>query len=91
MRVTVLLRFAQQNKKHLVDDDIPSEVPKPFTLPPGYKPPTLGEQWRYAMQKHPYYRHGYAAAILLGILGYTVSTMMGHDDGPKENKKTMAG
>lgn len=25
----------------------PGEVPKPYTVPPGYKAPTLGEQFRY--------------------------------------------
>ena len=32
------------------------EVPKPYTVPPGYKPPSMGEQWLYATRRHPYYR-----------------------------------
>lgn len=28
-------------------DDIPKEVPKPYTTPKGYVPPTMGEQFRY--------------------------------------------
>lgn len=85
------------------DDDIPTEVPKPYTTPPGFKPPTLGEQWRcvpptaaplplpspfpllsrrYAVMKHPYYRHGYALAILVGLIGYGIATTQKtHDAG----------
>ena len=37
------------------------EVPKPYTVPEGYKPPTMGEQWLYATRRHPYYRQGTAA------------------------------
>jgi hypothetical protein len=32
------------------------EVPKPYTVPEGYKSPTMGEQWLYATRRHPYYR-----------------------------------
>ena len=27
--------------------DPQQETPKPYTTPKGYKPPTIGEQWRY--------------------------------------------
>ena len=33
------------------------ETPKPYTVPEGYKAPTMGEQWLYATRRHPYYRH----------------------------------
>jgi hypothetical protein len=33
------------------------EVPKPYTVPEGYKSPTMGEQWLYATRRHPYYRY----------------------------------
>ena len=46
---------------------------KPYTTPPGYVPPTLGEQWRYFYKHHPYYRYGYSAVILLGLVGYVAS------------------
>jgi hypothetical protein len=52
----------------------PGEVPKPYTVPPGYKAPTMGEQFRYAAMKHPYARFGYAGALLLGLLGWAVAT-----------------
>ncbi|KAI7845348.1 hypothetical protein COHA_001055 [Chlorella ohadii] len=52
----------------------PGEVPKPYTVPPGYKAPTLGEQFRYAATKHPYARFGYAGAVLLGLLGWAIAT-----------------
>jgi hypothetical protein len=81
----------------------PSEPFKPYTVPPGYKAPTLGEQFRYvrsvinrkhvsqkfpptvsrshslpslslfliqAFLKHPYYRYGYTAALLVGLIGW---------------------
>jgi len=44
--------------------------PKPFTTPPGWKPPTLGECWHYFYRKHPYYRYGYSAVVLLGLIGW---------------------
>ena len=28
-------------------DDIPKEIPKPYTTPKGYVPPTMGELFRY--------------------------------------------
>jgi hypothetical protein len=31
-------------------------------------------QCRYAVMKHPYYRYGYAAAILFGVIGYGIAT-----------------
>ena len=27
------------------------EVPKPYTVPEGYVPPTMVEQWRYAQRR----------------------------------------
>jgi hypothetical protein len=29
------------------EEPLPKEVPKPFTVPEGWKPPTMGEQWAY--------------------------------------------
>jgi hypothetical protein len=46
---------------------------KPFTTPPGYRPPTLAECWKYFYKQHPYYRYGYSAVIVLGIVGYLAS------------------
>lgn len=39
---------------------------KPFSTPPGYKAPSLGEQFAYAARRHPYSRLGYAAVFLTG-------------------------
>jgi len=49
---------------------------KPYTTPPGYVPPTLAEQWKYFYQKHSYYRYGYSAVILLGVVGYVSSRLL---------------
>ena len=32
------------------------ELPKPYTVPEGFKAPTMSEQWLYATRRHPYYR-----------------------------------
>lgn len=46
-----------------------AEAPhKPFTVPPGYVPPTLKEQWLYANRTHPYSRYGYSLALLTGLI-----------------------
>lgn len=49
---------------------------KPYATPPGYVPPTLAEQWKYFYQKHSYYRYGYSAVILLGVVGYASSRLL---------------
>ena len=69
MRATALVL---RGKKFV--EEMPREVPKPFTTPPGFKPPTLGEQWRYAALRHPYARYGAVGAVLLGALGYALAT-----------------
>jgi hypothetical protein len=97
-------------KSRDVADDLPNqkEMPRPYSVPPGYVPPTLGEQFRYVSEgssqgptptsivtspeshlkitrslspsgaqaalRHPYYKYGYAVAILLGVLGYAAAT-----------------
>ena len=32
--------------------NLAQEVPKPYTTPEGYVPPTLAEQWRYVSPLH---------------------------------------
>ena len=39
-------------------------------MPPGYAPPSLGEQWVYAQRRHPYKSYGYAGVLLLGGLAW---------------------
>ena len=67
----------------MLEDNIPKEVPKPYTTPPGFKAPTLGEQWLYAARRHPYMRYGYAAAILFGVVGYATAGR-GKEKPPKQ-------
>ncbi|KAL4420400.1 hypothetical protein ABPG75_010056 [Micractinium tetrahymenae] len=55
---------------------------KPYTVPPGWKAPTLGEQFRYAAMRHPYYRYGYAAAVVFGIVGWAIATEEKERRGP---------
>eukprot|EP00884_Botryococcus_braunii_P001359 jgi/Botrbrau1/11223/Bobra.0075s0019.1 len=55
------------------EEQFPKEVPKPFTVPEGWKPPTMGEQWAYAaryLSRHPYANYGYAAVIAVGLLAF---------------------
>ena len=40
--------------------------PDPFTVPDGWRPPSLSEQWVYANRRHPYKNYGVAGALLLG-------------------------
>ncbi|GMH35354.1 hypothetical protein BSKO_03222 [Bryopsis sp. KO-2023] len=53
-------------------DEIPKNAldSKPFETPKDYKHPTLGEQFRYALKRHPYYRYGYAIVLGIGGLAY---------------------
>ena len=39
---------------------------KPFSTPPGFEAPSLGEQFSYAARRHPYSRLGYGAVFLMG-------------------------
>lgn len=69
-----LLRLARKAASE-VGDDVPpaASTSKPFTVPPGFKPPTMGEQWRYAAQKHPASRYGAAGAVLVGLVAYALA------------------
>ena len=42
------------------------DPPKPYTTPPGWRPPSLSEQWVYANRRHPYKNYGLAGVLLLG-------------------------
>ena len=52
---------------------------KPYTTPHDYKAPSMSEQWKYAMTKHPYAKYGYAMAILVGVVGYGIATARDKD------------
>lgn len=39
--------FAASAEELAEAEALPKEVPKPYTTPPGYKAPTMGEQFRY--------------------------------------------
>lgn len=59
---------------------------KPFSTPPGFEAPSLGEQFSYAARRHPYARLGYAAAFLIGAgVWWFVS---GSSEGEKKQEKT---
>lgn len=47
---------------------IPTEVPKPYTIPEGYVAPKMSELWLYANKTHPYYRYGYSLALGVGLV-----------------------
>ena len=34
-----------------VEESMRGEVPKPYSVPEGYVPPTMREQWRYAQRR----------------------------------------
>lgn len=58
---------------------------KPFSTPPGFEAPSLGEQFFYAARRHPYARLGYAVAFLMGAgVWWFVS---GSSDGEKKKQK----
>lgn len=62
---------------------------KPFSTPPGYEPPTLGEQFSYAARRHPYSRLGYGAVFLVGAgVWWFASSSSGASEGEKKGKKT---
>jgi len=49
---------------------VPKEVPKPYTTPKGYVPPSIGEQFRYAYARHPYANSGFGAAFAIGLAAW---------------------
>ena len=65
---------------------------KPFSTPPGYEPPTLGEQFMYAARRHPYARLGYGAVFLVGagVWWFASSSAGASEEGEKKAKKTEA-
>lgn len=83
MRTTPLLRLA---RKAELGNDVPSEASnsKPYTTPPGFKPPTMSEQWRYAAQKHPASRYGTAGALLVGLVAYAFAKREEQKHGSQE-------
>jgi hypothetical protein len=56
-------RHWAEKGKEFIEEEIPKEVPKPYTVPEGWVPPTLGEQFRYAAIRHPYARWGWLLRI----------------------------
>ncbi|CAL5223959.1 g6565 [Coccomyxa viridis] len=51
------------------------EVPKPYSVPEGYVPPTMREQWRYAQRRHPYQKYGYGLVFIVGLGTYAAYTI----------------
>ena len=61
---------------------------KPFSTPPGFSAPTLGEQFAYAARRHPYSRLGYGAVFLVGAaVWWFASSSSGASEGEKKEKK----
>mmetsp|Transcript_25679 Transcript_25679/g.66098 ORF Transcript_25679/g.66098 Transcript_25679/m.66098 type:complete len:140 (-) Transcript_25679:294-713(-) len=56
-------------------EEIPVTVPKPYTVPEGYMPPTPAECWGYAMKHHPYARSASAGALLFGLLAWGANSV----------------
>lgn len=50
--------------------EAPPAVPKPYTTPKGYVPPSIGEQFRYAYARHPYANSGLGAAVAVGLAAW---------------------
>ena len=48
--------WSERGKLRQAEEMAAQEVPKPYTVPEGYKAPTMSEQWLYATRRHPYYR-----------------------------------
>lgn len=71
--------------------DIPREVPKPFTVPPGWTPPSMGEQWRYALLNHPASQYGFPAAALLGLLAWGMASQKDKPEGRPQGKEGQEG
>lgn len=67
-------RAVERGKGMVEEEGWKGEVHKPYTVPVGYVPPTLGEQFRFAARRHPYYRYGTAGALLFGLLGWALGT-----------------
>jgi hypothetical protein len=56
---------------------------QPYTTPPGYVPPTLGEQLQYFYKKHGHtYRYGYSLVIFTGIIALGCHTLLGKAEPP---------
>ena len=63
---------------------------KPFSTPPGFEAPSLGEQFSYAARRHPYARLGYGAVFLVGAGTWWLassSSSSGASEGEKAGKK----
>ena len=52
--------WSQVENLRKAEESIKGELPKPYTVPEGYSPPTMMEQWRYAQRR--------CRAIILAVL-----------------------
>lgn len=55
--------WSERGKLRQAEEMAAQEVPKPYTVPEGYKAPTMSEQWLYATRRHPYYRQALTRAV----------------------------
>lgn len=57
------------------EESMRGEVPKPYSVPEGYIPPSMMEQWRYAQRRHPYQKYGYGLVFVVGLGVYAAFTI----------------
>lgn len=43
--------WSQKENMRKVEESMKGDVPKPYSVPEGYVPPTMMEQWRYAQRR----------------------------------------
>ena len=43
--------WSQAENLRQAEEGLKGELPKPYTVPDGYVPPTMMEQWRYAQRR----------------------------------------
>ncbi|KAK9806787.1 hypothetical protein WJX72_002821 [[Myrmecia] bisecta] len=76
--------MAPTSRKEVPTEQPPRQATKPFTVPEGYVPPTIKEQFQYAYRRHPYYRYGYALVGVVGLAAYAVATVNKVEDVHKQ-------
>ena len=53
-------------------------IHQPYTTPPGFVPPTLGEQFRYFYKTHGHtYRYGYSLVLFTGMVALGYQALLG--------------
>lgn len=66
----------------------PKDVPKPYTVPEGYKAPSMSELWLYANKTHPYYRYGYSLVLGVGLVAGAYALLSKGDEPQQQPNKS---